>query len=113
MARFESRHSFLIRGAEAYLRLEVGLNRRAVSAHEEEGAVVGEDFPAHRAYVGAPEEWDLVASRQVTLLLTAGLRDTGRCRVRLPPGREDAHPLPASRALLRGRAQQMAGGEGD
>jgi SAM-dependent methyltransferase len=78
MARFESRHSFLIRGAEAYLRLEVGLNRRAVSAHEEEGAVVGEDFPAHRAYVGAPEEWDLVASRQVTLLLAAGLRDTHR-----------------------------------
>jgi hypothetical protein len=28
--------------------------------------------------VGAPEEWDLVAARQVTLLLVAGLRDTHR-----------------------------------
>jgi hypothetical protein len=74
MARFESRHSFLIRGAEAFLRLEIGL----VSAPEEGGAVVRGDFPAHRAYVGAPEEWDLVASRQVSLLLAAGLRDTHR-----------------------------------
>ena len=32
----------------------------------------------HRAYVGKPEEWDLVAARQVTLLLTAGLRDYHR-----------------------------------
>jgi hypothetical protein len=39
--------------------------------------------------VGKPEEWDLVASCQVTLLLAAGLRDTpaGRRRVRLPQGR--------------------------
>lgn len=28
--------------------------------------------------MGAPEEWDLVASRQVALLLVAGLRDTHR-----------------------------------
>jgi hypothetical protein len=52
MVRFESRQSFLIRGAEAFLRLELGL----VSAPEEGGAVVRGDFPAHRAYVGAPEE---------------------------------------------------------
>jgi hypothetical protein len=47
MATFESRHSFLIRGTEAFLRLEVGLNRGRVSAHEkgDDGAVVGEDFP--------------------------------------------------------------------
>ena len=32
----------------------------------------------NRAYVGKPEEWDLVAARQVTLLLTAGLRDYHR-----------------------------------
>jgi hypothetical protein len=48
MARFESSHSFLIRGAEAFLRLEIGL----VSVPEE-----SDDFPAHRAYVGKPEEW--------------------------------------------------------
>jgi hypothetical protein len=47
MARFESRHFFLIRGAEAFLRLEIGL----VSAPEEggDGTVVREGFPAHRA----------------------------------------------------------------
>lgn len=80
MATFESSHSFLIRGTEAFLRLEVGLSRGRVSAHEkgDDGAGVGEDFPAYRAYVGKPEEWDLVASRQVTLLLAAGLRDTHR-----------------------------------
>ena len=111
MATFKSRHSFLIRDAEAFLRLEIGLV--LASEEDDDGTVVREDFPAYRAYVGKPEEWDLVASRQVTLLLAAGLRDTGRCRVRLPPGREDAHPLPAPRALLRGRAQQMAGGERD
>jgi hypothetical protein len=42
MVMFESRHSFPIRGTEAFLRLEAGL----VSAPEEGGgAVVGEDFP--------------------------------------------------------------------
>jgi len=60
MARFESSQSFLIRGAEAFLRLEVGMNRAPASA---DGASIGDGFPAHRTYVGKPEEWDLVASR--------------------------------------------------
>jgi SAM-dependent methyltransferase len=79
MASFESRHSFLIRGIEAFLRLEIGLKREQVTG--DAGPVVGEDpdhLSPHRAYVGAPEEWDLVAARQVTLLLSAGLRDTHR-----------------------------------
>src|SRR5215218_2085117 len=77
MATFESSHSFPIRGIKAFLRLEVGLNRGPVAEGDER--VVGPDhFPPHRAYVGAPEEWDLVAARQVTLLLVAGLRDTHR-----------------------------------
>src|SRR5215212_10341883 len=76
MATFKSRHSFLIRDAEAFLRLEIGLV--LASEEDDDGTVVREDFPAYRAYVGKPEEWDLVAARQVTLLLTAGLRDNHR-----------------------------------
>src|SRR5215216_5055697 len=72
MATFESRHSFLIRGIEAFLRLEIRLNRRPGVGERQD------HFPPYRAYVGAPEEWDLVAARQVTLLLVAGLRDTHR-----------------------------------
>ena len=68
MATFEIHHSFLIRGIEASLRLEVGLSRGRIPAHEE-GPY---DFPPHQAFVGKPEEWDLVAARQVTLLLVAG-----------------------------------------
>jgi hypothetical protein len=41
MVTFESRHSFPIRGTEGFHRLEVGL----VSAPEEGGGAVGEDFP--------------------------------------------------------------------
>lgn len=32
----------------------------------------------YRAYIGAPQEWDLVAARQVTLLLIAGLQENHR-----------------------------------
>ena len=85
MATFESSHTLLIRGIEASLRLEVGLSRGRIPAHEkgDDGVeqVVEEgpyDFPPHQAFVGKPEEWDLVAARQVTLLLAAGLRDTHR-----------------------------------
>src|SRR5829696_2648474 len=102
MARFESRHSFLIRGAEAFLRLEVGL----VSAPGEgdDSAVLREDFPAHRAYVGAPRG---VGTGRFQAGVAApgcgppGHTPAGRRRVRLPPGREDAHPLPPPRSLLR------------
>ncbi len=34
--------------------------------------------PQYRAYVGRPCEWDLVAARQIALLLTAGLREDHR-----------------------------------
>jgi len=80
MATFKSSYSFLVRGVRAFLRLEVGLDRGRVSAPEEgdDGAEEPDGFPAHRAYVGKPEEWDLVAARQVTLLLAAGLRDAHR-----------------------------------
>jgi hypothetical protein len=82
MATFEANRSSLIRGIRAFFRLKVGLSRGRVSANEEDadgdeltaGQMPG-DFPAHRAYVGKPDEWDLVAARQVTLLLAAGLRD--------------------------------------
>ena len=77
MARFESNHSFLIRGIKAFLRLELGLTR-ALAAEDAEVPVGEGIIPPHRAYVGAPEEWDLVAARQVTLLLAAGLRDKHR-----------------------------------
>jgi hypothetical protein len=76
MTKFESSHSFLIRSFRAFLCLEAGIAREKKTEQE-----VGEGpdgFPPHRAYVGAPEEWDLVAARQVTLLLAAGLRDTHR-----------------------------------
>lgn len=57
---------------KAFLRVEAGIDRGRAIEEEPDG------FPPHRAYVGAPEEWDLVAARQVTLLLAAGLRDTHR-----------------------------------
>ena len=85
MATFEASRSFLIRGIRAFFRLEVGLSRGQVSAHEKAakgdeltGRQMPDDFPTHQAYVGKPDEWDLVAARQVTLLLAAGLRDTHR-----------------------------------
>lgn len=85
MSTFETSHSLLIRGIRVLLRLEVSLSRGGLPAHKEadeecEQAVGGmtDGFPAHRAFVGKPDEWDLVAARQVTLLLAAGLRDSHR-----------------------------------
>jgi hypothetical protein len=80
---------WLVRNLRAFLKLEAGLVRRTAPAREEDPSVLRDNasgrrargangFPAHRAYVGKPEEWDLVAARQVALLLAAGLRDHHR-----------------------------------
>ena len=92
MPALKTRCSLLVRGIKAFLHFEVGLIRRRTPAREgstrDATAANGGDrwsvarMPdgtlRHRAYVGKPEEWDLVAARQVTLLLTAGLRDYHR-----------------------------------
>jgi SAM-dependent methyltransferase len=100
---FKTCCSLLVRGIKASLHLEIGLIRRRTLAHEsstkdaqgdlhqpERDATGADDGDRgsvartpdgtlhHRAYVGKPDEWDLVAARQVTLLLTAGLRDNHR-----------------------------------
>jgi len=92
MPTLKTRCSLLVRGIEAFLYFEVGLIRGLTPAresstkdeqgdlHKPEQDTTGADDSSlrHRAYVGMPEEWDLVAARQVTLLLTAGLRDNHR-----------------------------------
>lgn len=77
---FESNHSFSIRGTRVSISLEVGPDtaRESASERDSEAEHGPAGFPPHQAYVGAPEEWDLVAARQVSLLLAAGLRDTHR-----------------------------------
>jgi SAM-dependent methyltransferase len=72
MGELKTHSSVLLRGLEAFLRFEVGLVRRRRGESGQPG------FPPHQAYVGKPEEWDLVAARQVALLWAAGLRDTHR-----------------------------------
>ena len=89
MPTLRTRRSWLVRGLKAFLKLEAGVIRGQTPAHEENGTRLEDHvrssgprtpngFPPHRAYVGKPEEWDLVAARQVTLLLAAGLRDHHR-----------------------------------
>ena len=82
MPTLRTGRSWLVRNLRAFLKLETGLVCRPAPEREEESGVPEENargagtngFPAHRAYLGAPEEWDLVAARQVALLLAAGLR---------------------------------------
>ena len=81
--------SWLVRNLKAFFKLEAGLAREHAPIRKgEPGRLDGRarrsneratrSYPPHRAYVGKPEEWDLVAARQVALLLAAGLRDYHR-----------------------------------
>lgn len=87
------------RGVKAFLNLEAGLSRGSVSADrpdseqiavnngpvlindkhdsdQQHGANLKVGDRDYRAWVGPPRDYDLMASIQVALLLTAGLRET-------------------------------------
>lgn len=74
MPGFISNRTFSTKRIKASLKIEASLDRKEESSFESPDHA----RKAYRDYVGRPEQWDLVAARQVTLLMVAGLRDGHR-----------------------------------
>jgi SAM-dependent methyltransferase len=97
MFDFKGQSSFLLGRLKAFINFEAGLDFVGVPATKKnlwksedqlndsassrqkleatEPTKLDANAPSYRAYVGRPDEWDLVAARQVMLLMAAGLRE--------------------------------------